>query len=525
MEQFGIGAEATSTAADEAAQLVRVAPGTRFRLDAGRSAVAVEHVAGWSDVATLQGRPAGHRSWRVHPASSESELGRGRGTHADEADRRGASAPAYDVRPQASSGAETAPGQGGAGRGSSGAGDAGGLLRLAVPEKWISLDISTEGCPVSVTRLVEASLGVATRGGPLQLGTVRGTHVDLSTATTGAAPAGGSPQPGGGHAAIAEKGDEAGSVTGGEVSGTTVTVAASGPIRLRRLVGGSMQLSSDAAATAGPTTPAGTVAAANQLPAVNLGAVYGGRIHIRTGGGSVRIGTLDCGGYSAGGASGGDARAQDTASGASRAAAGAAPQPNAPAAVAPYGVGGGVPGGGGGAAILSHGGAVVVDCLEGWADVDSGGGAVRVLLQSGLRSCSVRSGGGPVEVALASGAGLQLLEVVGADPGGLQVEPGLEPDVRPVQDAGPTAEAAVPQQPQQQHSAGGSWRVAVAAGDLAHSRGGGRGMEPGTAGGGGGGGGVVRVDAGGGVVRLRRLSWMEALRAKVAERGVQAGGP
>ncbi|GLC57800.1 hypothetical protein PLESTB_001268300 [Pleodorina starrii] len=498
------GPSSSSAAATAAAAQVPLVPGTYFRVAAGGSAVRIDHVAGWSDVATLRGRPAGGGFWSTSPASVDSIPGPSSTAGVRQV---------YDVRQNV--------------RQDAGADD-GGLLQLDVPEKWIGFDICTSGRPVSVSKLSEADLRVTTSGAPVTLGSVRALRVEIDTTASVAGPDG--------------DGD-----SGGEVSGTSISVTAAGPIRVRRLVGGSMRL---ATCTTGPCTTvsapmavAAVAAAAVAAPAaasgIELGAVYGGRLQLSTDGGAVRIGTLDCGGAAAVAAAA--ATADGSLPGDGR--AGALPQQ---------------PGDGGsaaasaniqsycGAEVLSYGGAVTLDGLEGDAIVDSGGGAITVLVQPGLRCARLASGGGPVEVALAPGTALRRLEVRRAATA-VSVQPDLarhlEPlpppssssaaaaaassssssssaAAAPLQGGGPGEDAALAGERRE----AGVWAAKLVSEAEGSGRGAGRGGSSGGGGGGvlvvdaGGGGGVLVVDAGGGAVSLRRLGWMEALRAKMEQR-------
>ncbi|GLC65125.1 hypothetical protein PLESTF_000254700 [Pleodorina starrii] len=499
----GPSSSAAATAATAAAAHVPLVPGTYFRVAAGGSAVRIDHVAGWSDVATLRGRPAGGGSWSTSPASVDSIPG-----------------------PSSTAGVRQVYDVGQNVRQDAGAGD-GGLLQLDVPEKWIGFDICTSGRPVSVSKLSEADLRVTTSGAPVTLGSVRALRVEIDTTASVAGPDGGGGGGGGGAAA--------GSITGGEVSGTSISVTAAGPIRVRRLVGGSMRLATcttgPCTTVSAPTAVAGAAAAAAAPAAasgIELGAVYGGRLQISTGGGAVRIGTLDCGGAAAVAAAA--ATADGSLPGDGR--AGALPQQ---------------PGDGGvaaastniqsycGAEVLSYGGAVTLDGLEGDAVVDSGGGAITVLVQPGLRFARLASGGGPVEVALAPGTALRRLEVRRAATA-VAVQPDLARHLEllppppsssaaasasssssaaaaaaaaPLQGGGPGEDAALTGERRE----AGVWAAKLVSEAEGGGRGAGRGGDSGA-----GGGGVLVVDAGGGDVSLRRLGWMEALRAKMEQR-------
>ncbi|KAG2494705.1 hypothetical protein HYH03_007219 [Edaphochlamys debaryana] len=354
----------------------------------------------------------------------------------------------------------------------------------------MSLDISTTDAPVHVAKLVEADLRVASGRGPLQLGSVRALQADV----------------------------QAGGVQGGEMSGTRVFIASSGPIGLRRLVGGTMDLT--------VTTAPAPAASANADPAVALESAYGGRLVISTDGGAVRLGTTDCGDHLAPALAAAVGSRAAAAAGSVAAAAGE---------------------GDGGLFVSTRGGAVAVEGLEGVSELSSGGGAIQVRMQSGLRYARLRSGGGRVALSLDPAAALGRLEVVNA--AAVTVDPALQPHVHALDGAGAS-------QAPGGHGAGTGpgavWRARVDAAPSAapgggHGRGGGGGglgrrspfqpvpaAEEGTplvsgssVGGGSGGvagpegvwgaGAEVWVDAGGGEVELRWVGWREVLEAKMRE--------
>ncbi|GIL87878.1 hypothetical protein Vretifemale_15927, partial [Volvox reticuliferus] len=450
-----------ASGADGAQQCVTevpLVPGTFFRLAAGRSAVQIEHLGGWSDMATLQGRPAGGGSWRAVALDS------GAVTPSTLASVR----QVYEIRQEV----DGSKRWGGAAATITGPRDGAlGLLRLTIPEKWVGLDIQTSGCSVAVSKIVEADLRVATGGAAVTLGLVRGLRVDVDTSV--ARSGGGNrdtricTDATGSHDGVGDSGDGcsgddcsgtasgSGAITGGEVSGTSISIMAAGSISVRRLVGGSMHLTANLEPPAAPSlppynaSPAAVTVAANRQ-GVELGAVYGGRLQISTGGGSVRIGTLDCGaarmghrsdtsstkpaeytfisGSGSGSSSGsGNGSGNGSSSGSGN---GSDDDTETNAFMRPSPVGGGdrdvsarSPGSGG-AEILSYGGAIVLDGLEGDVLADSGGGRIKVLVQAGLRSARLVSGGGPVDVALAPGVALRLLEVRNAAE--VEVQPGLQ---------------------------------------------------------------------------------------------------
>ncbi|KAG2441240.1 hypothetical protein HYH02_010083 [Chlamydomonas schloesseri] len=480
-----------------AGSAVPVIPGTLFKIEAGACEVQIQHIVGWSDSATLQGQPAGGSSaagghWRVTPVPVDSPAGaaathlrRSEAAIGTTSDGASGSTEGFTGQPKVSRRYAIA-----AELGSRAGGGTGGVLRLSVPEKWISLDVTTQGCPLSVSRLVEADLRASTAGGPVRLGAIRGLDVRVdTTATAGASSSASAPGGGGGSGGgDGGGGGSGGSITGGEVSGTRVALAAGGAIDLRRLVGGVVDL--------------------RLAAAVRLGAVYGGAFRLQSHGGDVRIGTLDCGGHAGVPAgvlqSGGGAGTPGGSTGVNGSGGGS----------------GSGRGGSGGAEVASGGGRVTVDGLEGYARLDSGGGDVKVLAGAGLRHAVIRTAGGALDCALDPGTALELVEVRQA--GQLDLDPGLQPHLR---SPGMLLTVAA------QASGGTSdevWCAAVAA-EPVGGRGGIRGAnaaaavgaEPDTSYQGGGGGRLV-IEAGGGAVRLRRLGWMEALKARMAERQTQA---
>ncbi|GIL67787.1 hypothetical protein Vafri_21063, partial [Volvox africanus] len=230
-----------------------------------------------------------------------------------------------------------------------------------------------------------------------------------------------------------------------------------------------------------PSLPSGNVSreavtAAAVKQGIELGAVYGGLLQISTGGGSVRVGTLDCGAARMGQPSDTSATnpaelgsVNDSGSGGvndSGSGSGSDADADTNAFILPSTTGGGDrdvsarSSGSGGADILSHGGAVVLDGVEGDVYVDSGGGRIKVLIQAGLRSARLVSGGGPVDVALAPGVALRLLEVRGAAE--VEVQTDLQHHLERVPQAQQSRAVSV-------RSFGGSGEGSVAIGDGGNS--------------------------------------------------------
>ncbi|GFR45708.1 hypothetical protein Agub_g7117 [Astrephomene gubernaculifera] len=510
----GLGLTGPST------QTVPVVPGTCFRIMApAGSGVQVNHVSGWTDVATLTEQSG--RGWEVAAANEEA-----------------AGRIVYDVRPSGKPGVEVDASSSalGGNRAAAGAGArraagkgsetcTAGLVRLEIPEKYISLDISSTGGPVAVSRVVEGDLRVVSAGGAVTLGSVRGMRVEVDTATAATTA-------GNAHGA-------SGAVKGGDVSGTNVSITASGPITVRRLVGGYMQLTTSTtpgspttSSSSSKTAVEGEVSVSAASEAINLGAVYGNVLRIRTDGGAVRIGTLDCGGGSGDSSGAGDANSSDSSS---RSTATQSSTAN-----------------GFGAQIMSYGGDVCLEGLEGVSEVDSGGGAIKVQLQSRLASAVLRSGGGNVELQLpaassssSSGLAIDLLEVRAA--GRLSLQPELMREFKqlPPPPEGDTSSggssgnggsggqasrpasvhvwraALLPEASQAQQAWGGRGGASAAAAATAAGAVSGGSADGGSASGGG--GVVVVVDAGGGEVSVRRVSWMEAQMARMAAARGTAG--
>ncbi|GLI65160.1 hypothetical protein VaNZ11_008612 [Volvox africanus] len=540
---------------------VPIVCGSFFRLVAGKSAVRIEHFAGWSDTATLEGQTAGGGLWRAVPIDTASV------TPSTLASVR----QAYEVRQgvdgsksgtaAATAVAVTTPPSDGAP----------GLLQLTAPEKWISMDVRTSGCSVAVSKIVEADLRVATGGAAVTLGSVRGLQVDIDTSvarsegvdghTRICADAAGSHDgvgdscdgsSGGGCSDDGSSTAPGAAVMGGEVSGTSISIVAAGIINVRRLVGGTMRLTANLESIKSPSLPSGNVSqeavtAAAAKQGIELGAVYGGRLQISTGGGSVRIGTLDCGAarmrHPSDTSAINHADLAFTRGSVNDSGSGSDADADTNAFILPNTAGGGDrdvsarSSGSGGADILSHGGAVVLDGVEGDLLVDSGGGRIKVLIQAGLRSARLVSGGAPVDVALAPGVALRLLEVHGAAE--VEVQPDLQHHLERVLQAPQARAVAV-------GSRSGSGESSVAMGDGGSSNAsggnsssgtsrvwvarlvpepeGGRGTSRAGSGRRGRSGGVLTVDAGGGTVSFRRLEWMEALKAKLQEKH-QTGQP
>ncbi|GIL67784.1 hypothetical protein Vafri_21063, partial [Volvox africanus] len=464
---------------------VPLVPGTFFRLAAGKSAVRVEHLAGWNDTATLQGQPAGGGSWRAVPIDTGSVISSTLASVRQVYEvRQGVDGSKSGIAAAAAAVAvTTSPSDG-----------APGLLQLTTPEKWISLDVRTSGSPVAVSKIVEADLRVATGGAAVTLGSVRGLQIDIDTSvsrlgggnghthicadTAGSHDLVGDNCGGGGGSGTASG---SGAVTASEVSGTSISIVAAGTINVRRLVGGTMNLTANLELLKTPSLPSGNVSreavtAAAVKQGIELGAVYGGLLQISTGGGSVRVGTLDCGAARMGQPSDTSATnpaelgsVNDSGSGGvndSGSGSGSDADADTNAFILPSTTGGGDrdvsarSSGSGGADILSHGGAVVLDGVEGDVYVDSGGGRIKVLIQAGLRSARLVSGGGPVDVALAPGVALRLLEVRGAAE--VEVQTDLQHHLERVPQAQQSRAVSV-------RSFGGSGEGSVAIGDGGNS--------------------------------------------------------
>lgn len=499
---------------------VAVVPGTTFNIEAGRNHVLINHAQGWRDTATLQGRPGGGSSWAVTrelgaPGASAHAAAGGHAAHAAAEAGPGSSQLTIGIR------AATDPARGGA----DDSGQARGSLQLLVPEKWMSFDIRTDGSPVSVTRVVEADLRACTRGGPMTLGTVRGLQVDLDSREPGGSPAGGEAP--GLAPAVADASsthdqyDLRGTVKGGDVSGTSVSIAATRGVKVRRLVGGTMRL------LVTPTHPSSGAT-------VELGAAYGGRLDLCTGGGDVSITTLDVGAHLHRGHSGeqlGDrtAAGEEAPTSSSDVSVGRAiSNLTSGGAGSSEGCGheAGEQGVVGGASVTTNGGAIRVDSLAGSAVLDSGGGPIKVHLSDGIRHVRLVSGGGDVEVTMDGGMGLQQLEVAGAKRVHATGQ-SLARWVREAAGAAAASTAGAKVDSAQQDAADQRSNVMVVAGQGVELRG----SLPGEEGADGRRAGSrqrsadasatsarVIVHAGGGQATLRALNWMDAVRARMASK-------
>eukprot|EP00195_Chlamydomonas_chlamydogama_P008097 CAMPEP_0202901448 /NCGR_PEP_ID=MMETSP1392-20130828/14257_1 /ASSEMBLY_ACC=CAM_ASM_000868 /TAXON_ID=225041 /ORGANISM="Chlamydomonas chlamydogama, Strain SAG 11-48b" /LENGTH=393 /DNA_ID=CAMNT_0049588009 /DNA_START=96 /DNA_END=1277 /DNA_ORIENTATION=+ len=130
----------------------------------------------------------------------------------------------------------------------------GGRLTAIIPDKWVNVDITTKGAPVSVAKVIEASLAVSSKGGDVSLGTIRAYEARINTM--------GSPS--------------CGKLQAGELSGSDVQLSTGhGIIDIKRLIGQRVHVHT------------------HDAP-VTIRALYAENADISTGGGSVEVDTCDC---------------------------------------------------------------------------------------------------------------------------------------------------------------------------------------------------------------------------------------
>ncbi|MEW5305608.1 MAG: hypothetical protein WDW36_008139 [Sanguina aurantia] len=253
-------------------------------------------------------------------------------------------------------------------------------------------------------------------------------------------------------------GGKDGVIVGGEVSGSDVLLqSGTGGLKLRRFV-----------AQRGQATASGT-------GCINIGALYGEGVALSTGLGSIDVGMMDCGSnvMASPGA--------DSSSGSSEAAPAPGTQTSHSSSATQHGQ---PPSGDGVCAVLSSkGGVISVRGLDGNARVSSGGGAILLHLYANVREVSVASEGGPVSLALAGDVSVRI-DVSNAQ--NVECLDGIE-----LQYDSATQSYTGTLQPTHTYQP--------------HHR-----VLPGSV------MGHVKVDAGAtGVVTLKRVSWMEALQARV----------